>query len=118
MLVNEAEIDPELFRKRLLALQRELRQLEASGAEAAQTVTLDQSRVGRLSRMDALQAQAMSSEANRRRKIELQRIAAALRRIEEDDYGYCLSCGEPINPKRLEIDPAAPHCISCAEQSN
>ena len=106
----------EYFRQRLLALQERLQDLQATGDEASQTVTLDQSSVGRLSRMDALQGQAMSQERGRRRALELQRIAAALCRLEAGDYGYCVRCDEEIAEPRLEFDPAAPLCIQCASR--
>jgi DnaK suppressor protein len=102
------------FRERLLTLQQQLHELEEIGKEAGKAVELDQARVGRLSRMDALQGQAMSQAMNRRRQIELKKIAAALRRIESGEYGYCISCEEPIARARLEHDPAAPLCIACA----
>ena len=110
-------IDLKLFKNRLLQQQQELLDLEETGDEAAKTVELDQTRVGRLSRMDALQGQAMSLEMKRRRQIELQKITAALRRIDEDEYGYCLICDEAIAIKRLEINPATTHCINCAEKA-
>jgi DnaK suppressor protein len=102
------------FRQRLLHSQRELRSLLETGEDAARVVELDQTSVGRLSRMDALQGQAMSQERARRRQRELQRIAAALRRLETGEYGDCRDCGEPINVRRLEMDPAAILCIRCA----
>jgi DnaK suppressor protein len=102
------------IRQRLLQLQRELRSLLDTGEDAARVVELDQTSVGRLSRMDALQGQAMSQERARRRQRELQRIAAALRRLEDGDYGDCQDCGEPIDMRRLEMDPAATLCIRCA----
>ena len=68
------KIDLALFKKRLLQQQKELLDLEETGNDAAKTVELDQTRVGRLSRMDALQGQAMSLEMKRRRQIELQKI--------------------------------------------
>lgn len=105
------------FKSRLLALQAELLDLQKTGEEAAETVELDQSRVGRLSRMDALQGQAMSQAMNQRRQIELQKISSALRRIETEDYGYCVKCGEDIATKRLELDPATPLCIDCASRA-
>lgn len=81
---------------------------------ASRPVELDQSRVGRLSRMDELQSQAMSLAASERLRIELRRIEEALQRIDEGGYGYCLACGEQISEGRLRIDPAATHCIECA----
>jgi len=105
------------FRELLLNRQSELVALAETGAAATQTVELDQSRVGRLSRMDALQGQAMSQEAGRRREQELVRISKALKRLELGEYGECTSCGEDIAAGRLEIDPAAILCIRCAESS-
>ena len=105
------------FKKRLLGLQAELRGLEETGDDAAKIVEVDQSRVGRLSRMDALQGQAMSLEAKRRRELELQRISAALQRLEQGEYGHCVQCGESIATKRLELDPAASLCIKCASEA-
>jgi DnaK suppressor protein len=108
------EIDIAAARQRLLAKQAELREIAASSREARRPVELDQSRVGRLSRMDALQGQAMALETERRREVELRRIDAALERLEAGEYGYCLTCGEAIGARRLELDPATPVCIDCA----
>ncbi len=66
--------------------------------------------------MDALQGQAMAKETERRRGVELQRIASALARIEDEDFGYCVTCGEEIPLKRLELDPAVTTCIACASK--
>ena len=109
-------MDKEHFRNKLLKLREELRQIEESGNEAAKVVELDQSSVGRLSRMDAMQAQAMSIESKRRREIKVKRIESALQRIDNDEFGYCLSCEEEIAPKRLEFDPSALLCIECANK--
>lgn len=104
--------------------REQLRQMrEAVLANAATTdaqaavVELDQSKVGRLSRMDAMQAQAMAQTAVNRRKQQLQRIEMALQRLEDNTFGLCLVCDECINPRRLELDPAVPTCIRCAERS-
>jgi len=108
--------DPELehFRQQLLQLQADLRSQREAGEAATRVVELDQTSVGRLSRMDALQGQAMSQEQARRRQQQLQRIAAALRRLEQGEYGDCRDCGEPIAVRRLAMDPAATLCIRCA----
>ena len=111
--MNKQQLDS--FEKSLISKRSELESLAKIGEEAAQTVELDQSKVGRLSRMDAMQAQAMSQETNRRREIELQKIASALKRINDGVYGCCVSCDEDISEKRLEVDPAALLCIECAE---
>ena len=107
-------MDNEFYRQLLMRRQEELCSLAQTGQEAADTVELDQSKVGRLSRMDALQAQAISQERERRRALELARIDAALQRIESGDYGYCVDCDEPIAEQRLKFDPAVTLCIGCA----
>ena len=105
------------FKRQLSQLQQELHTIEEVGNATAETVELDQTRVGRLSRMDALQGQAMSQETNRRRQVQLINIDAALSRIGEGKYGYCQNCDEEIAVKRLEIDPATPLCITCASKA-
>ena len=72
------------FRQTLISLRDDIEQLTNYSREAAGTVALDQSKVGRLSRMDALQAQQMAQETARRRQLQLQQIDSALRRM--DDY--------------------------------
>lgn len=85
------------------------------GQQGQAVVQLDQQSVGRLSRMDALQNQAMAKAQQQRRDAEAQRLRAAIARIEQDEFGYCEDCGEPIAAKRLELDPAAAKCIRCAQ---
>lgn len=102
------------FRRALLTARAELRAAEDASSEDRAPVALDQQAVGRLSRMDAIQVQAMALEASRRRGAELRRIAAALGRIEAGEYGYCTECGDEIAARRLELDPAVPLCIGCA----
>lgn len=104
------------FKQQLIELRDELLRTEQAGSEGVKTVELDQSRVGRLSRIDALQAQAMSLDAERRRRLAIQRAEAALTRIENGEFGLCVRCEEEINPKRLELDPATPLCIDCANK--
>ena len=106
-----------MSRERLLQLKAELEAVAEAGDESAAIVELDQSKVGRLSRMDAMQAQAMAKASAERREQMLRRIDAALVRVENDDYGNCQECGEPINPKRLEFDPTVTLCIDCASSA-
>ncbi len=105
------------WRDRLLALRAELQSIAETGEESAAVVELDQSKVGRLSRMDAMQAQAMAKASAQRREATLKRISAALKRVEDGDFGVCKHCDEPINPKRLEFDPTVILCIACASEA-
>lgn len=96
--------------ERLTALQKE----SALSEETRRTVILDQQSVGRLSRMDAMQQQAMAQATERRRAVERQKLEAALARIDADEFGFCADCGEDIPPARLALDPTVLRCISCA----
>ncbi|WP_372986227.1 TraR/DksA family transcriptional regulator [Marinobacter sp.] len=102
------------FRQLLLQLREDLLSTSEVRDESSGTVHLDQQSVGRLSRMDALQSQALAKAGKERAERQLKMIEAALTRIDNDEYGECMECGEPINPKRLEIDPTTLYCIDCA----
>lgn len=112
--MSEEQIDINYYRDKLTDLWQGLLKEKQTGKEATKTVELDQSKVGRLSRMDAIQSQAMAVETKRRREIKIHRVQSAIKRIEEDEFGYCTHCGLEINPKRLEFDPTALLCIDCA----
>jgi len=105
-----------IVKKRLLALQAELEASNELSNESRSPVALDQQSVGRLSRMDAMQQQAMAMATMKRRQNDLIRTAQALERLESDDYGYCDDCGEDILPQRLEVDPLATRCTRCASK--
>ena len=107
-------IDIELAKRRLEETRGELESLSEISKEARDTVELDQQAVGRLSRMDAMQQQAMAEAQERTRQLDLQRIELAERRIREGDYGYCTTCDEEIPDGRLAIDPMAERCVGCA----
>lgn len=103
----------EEFTRRIRAELAELEQLSKDTKEDRAPVALDQQSVGRLSRMDAMQGQALA-QASDQRRIALE---MALRRVEEGEFGYCIECGELIAMRRLEIDPAATLCIGCAQRN-
>ncbi len=108
-------IDLKRFKKRLKDARDELLVLETLTKDGRKPVELDQTQQGRLSRMDAIQLQEMALEQNRRREFEIQRINAALKRIEDGEFGFCNNCGEDIPLKRLEVSPSTPLCVDCAE---
>tara|TARA_Y100001934_G_scaffold48479_1_gene58936 strand:- start:230 stop:574 length:345 start_codon:yes stop_codon:yes gene_type:complete len=112
---DRKDIDVHALKTQMTERKAELERLVEAHHDDTRPVVLDQTTVGRLSRMDDLQTQEMSLETERRRKDEMQRINAALLRIDDGDYGYCLTCGEDIEKKRIELDPAIPTCIGCAK---
>ena len=106
----------EHFREQLLKNRRLLLDALNANETATETVELDQTRQGRLSRMDALQGQAMSIAALNRRKIEVKKIEGALKLIDSEDFGFCVQCGAQISFQRLEVNPTVTLCIHCAEK--
>jgi DnaK suppressor protein len=104
------------LKAQLLSLREALLAEVQSSRDSTKPVELDQSSVGRLSRMDAIRAQQMQQGLAGRRREQLLRIVAELKRKEDDDYGYCLRCGEEIDVRRLEVDPTLTLCVRCADQ--
>ncbi len=102
------------FKTILETRRAELKILSRDSAAARKPVELDQQSVGRLTRQDAMQQQAMANAQEVRRVNEHRKIDAALARIDHSDYGWCEECGEAIAVRRLEIDPTAMRCAACA----
>ena len=112
--MTAASPDLDTLRASLVARLEGLRATSETTADNRRPVELDQTSVGRLSRMDAMQVQAMAQATERRRQDEARRIEAAIARLDEGEFGYCISCGEEIAPKRLAVDPTVATCIACA----
>lgn len=111
------ELDINYFKARLAKrYQTILADKEAQKKNTAPK-ELDQTSVGRLSRMDAMQQQQMSKASARLIDQERRRIETALKRIDADEFGYCILCDEEIAVKRLEFDPSLLTCISCAQNA-
>lgn len=102
------------FRPRVEVELEELADASEASAEERGPVALDQQSVGRLSRVGAMQVQAMAQESERRRQTRIAALKATLTRIDEGDFGECADCGELIPEKRLEVDPTVPLCVTCA----
>ena len=99
-------------------LERQLAKLERSMTvtdEALKTVELDQSAVGRLSRMDSLQSQGIAKGLREREMIGLALIQEALRRLDAGTYGVCTGCGDEVAFERLLVFPESPTCVSCGD---
>lgn len=112
-MLSEAEKNK--LRQRLDELREELDATLTATARAGATVELDQTRQGRLSRMDAMQGQAMAQASHARAHGRLQAIDMTRQRLDAVDYGECVECGEAIAFARLHIDPTLRLCIHCAE---
>ncbi|MBQ0712513.1 MAG: TraR/DksA family transcriptional regulator [Porticoccus sp.] len=105
------------FRQSLIQVREELHLALDISEESGETVTLDQSKVGRLSRMDALQQQEMSNACRTGYRKRLLAVEQALLALDQGDYGWCESCGELIDIRRLEVRPESSLCVACQEAS-
>ena len=99
----------ELIAQMLAELDRE----DARGQDGQSVVTLDQQAVGRLSRMDALQSQAMAKAQQSRRDARRTALKSALRRIDDGEFGWCEDCGDAMDEQRLLLNPTVVRCVSC-----
>ncbi len=108
------KLDLNKYAERLRARRAELLKAQDETEADRGTVELDQTTVGRLSRMHAIQEQATALATGRQREQEIARIEAASQRIQDGEYGYCVVCGDEIDERRLELDPSLPTCIDCA----
>ena len=110
--MNESDLTR--FAALIEARMEDLEAQETRGRAGRDVVELDQQAIGRLSRMDALQNQAMAQAQAARRSGEAARLVAAQERIADGSYGQCEDCGEDIPHGRLKLDLAALRCVSCA----
>jgi DnaK suppressor protein len=98
-------------------LERALAKLERSmktTRKAARPVKLDQTSVGRLSRMDAMQNQSLTQGLQEREFAKVALLTEALERLEKGTYGICTGCAEPIQFERLMLFPETRTCSRCA----
>ncbi len=113
-MAGRDDLDLGAIRRELEAERDALAKASVTTSDERAPVELDQQSVGRLSRMDAIQVQAMAIATEARRQDRIKRIEAALRRIDDDEYGYCLGCDEDIPAKRIAVEPTVTRCVDCA----
>jgi DnaK suppressor protein len=111
------DLDLHQFQERLEERLAQLQSERDAQRKESAPVELDQTKVGRLSRMDAMQQQAMAQATAQRAEVELQRVRMALSRLRGGEYGYCVKCEEDIAEGRLRVDPATLVCIDCARSA-
>lgn len=96
---------------------RQLERLERSMRvtdEGLRPVELDPGAVGRLSRIDELQNQALTRNLREREQLKLGGLLQALRRLEDGVYGLCTECGGEISFERLLVFPETATCVGCS----
>ena len=112
-MTDRKDLDLKEVRAALEQERAEILAASTAHADDRKPVELDQQSVGRLSRMDAMQVQAMAKAQETRRQGRLVALAAALARLADGDYGICVQCGEDVPAKRLAVDAATVRCMDC-----
>lgn len=100
----------EKIQQTLGEIEKDIERLKTS----SQPISPDNA-IGRLSRMDAINAKSIAEAALRNVSVRQIRLKAAIERIKDATYGECLTCGEAIAIKRLTAIPEATQCIRCAD---
>jgi DnaK suppressor protein len=103
------------FKSRLLAAKESAKAVLEQGAADQKPIEAVGQTMGRLSRMDAIQVQAMAQMSRHQIEIRLKQIDASLAQWEAGNYGVCRNCKSPIGIPRLEVLPEAPFCMACQE---
>lgn len=100
-------------------LQRTLTRLERSmkANGNGRFKEIDQSAVGRLSRIEALQNAGLTQNLHERERAQLEAVAEALERLDQGSYGRCVACQEPIQFERLLVFPETRTCAHCGSGS-
>ena len=97
----------------LEALRVELENSLLASASMSDRVELDQGAVGRISRVDALQAQKLAQAGAQRSELRLKQVLVAQQTAARGEYGVCKLCGDDIGYPRLEARPESPVCVDC-----
>jgi DnaK suppressor protein len=104
----------EYFKQKLIDWRRNLLRGMARALTDLQESDLQEADINDRATKEIEQALAMKARDRDRKLIE--KINAALDRIDNGTYGYCLETGDPIGVLRLEARPTATLCIEAQER--
>ena len=113
-LMGVMSMDKKAFKKKIEAEIQSLEEMLPKLEQSAKPVELDQSSVGRVSRIDALGNQAISEQALAKAQTKVKALKGVLEHIDDEDFGDCVVCGQPIPEKRLLVMPEHMVCVKCA----
>lgn len=69
--------------------------------------------IGRLTRMEAINAKSMNEANLRTARLRMSKLRDTLERLEDEDFGICVSCERPIPVKRIMLVPESTRCVRC-----
>lgn len=71
--------------------------------------------IGRISRMDAINNKSVTEAALRKAVEKLETLNLALSKLDDDDFGLCVRCHNPIPLGRILVIPQARVCVACSK---
>ena len=104
------------YKKKLMTRREELMKTIARTAEEGRQADEDQTVDLSDKAANSYTKEFLFGMTNADRSI-LNMIEAALKRIQNDEYGVCANCQEEMQQKRLEAVPWAKHCVNCQEKA-
>ncbi len=102
----------------LLSLEIDLENQLLINKDSADIITLDQTLLGRISRVDAIQQQEMAISTRQKMQLKLHKVKVALTALGRRNYGYCRKCEELIGFPRLKAQPETNLCIACQNRAD
>lgn len=111
MTNSEKEEIKILLQNLITEISKSIKYLEIETQPIEPSVSL-----GRLTRMEAISEKGVNEAMLSSEKLRLERLANAMKRIENNTYGLCVRCGKEIATGRLRIIPEALVCITCLEK--
>lgn len=70
--------------------------------------------IGRLSRLDAINNKSVAENSLAKSNEKLQKLLKSLSKIDDDNFGICVRCNNPIPLGRIMLMPQATKCVNCA----
>jgi len=105
----------EKFRQHIIDKIQELKKNIVAYKELTRPIAPDNA-IGRISRMEAINSKSINEETLRKTENTLTKLERALRIIDDENFGICIECEEPIPFARLMILPETSLCVVCAEK--
>lgn len=72
--------------------------------------------IGRVSRMDAINNKSVAEASLRNKKAKLTKLKVAIAKVDEEGFGSCVMCNNPIQSMRLMFMPESTKCVRCASR--
>jgi len=102
----------ELIIKTIEEIKTDIKNLE----EQTKPIAPDNA-IGRLSRMEAINAKSVNEKMLGNKRIRLTRLENALKKADSEEFGECVLCGEEIEENRLKLIPESNTCRECAQEA-